>query len=73
MHLDAALIVSFPHLIAATCFRDSGPTDWSCIRRDKEPSKRKKIIRYPAIDRGIALRELRFFEVINFLRHERKK
>lgn len=26
VHLGAALIVSFPRLIAATCFRDSGPT-----------------------------------------------
>jgi len=47
VHLGAALIVSFPRLIAATCFRDSGPTDWSCIRHDKEPSKRKKSFDIP--------------------------
>lgn len=47
MHLGAALIVSFSRLIAATCFRDSGPTDWSCIRRDKEASKRKKLFDIP--------------------------
>lgn len=47
VHLGATLIASFPRLIAATCFRDSGPTDWSCIRRDKERSKRKKSFDIP--------------------------